>query len=44
MTKSDVANVIKKLAPRWFLLRDAHAREGMMARLLRWLASSAVLG
>ena len=43
MTKSDVANVIKKLAPRWFLLRDAHAREGMMLLQPRW-AISLMLG
>jgi hypothetical protein len=43
MTKSDVANVIKKLAPRWFLLRDAHAREGMMLLQPRW-AMTLMLG
>jgi hypothetical protein len=43
MTKSDVANVIKKLVPRWFLLRDAHAREGMMLLQPRW-AMTLMLG
>ncbi len=43
MTKSDVSNVIKKLAPRWFLLRDAHAREGMMLLQPRW-AMTLMLG
>jgi hypothetical protein len=35
--------VIKKLAPRWFLLRDAHAREGMMLLQPRW-AMTLMLG
>jgi hypothetical protein len=43
LSKSDVANVVKKLAPRWFLLRDAHAREGMMLLQPRW-AMSLMLG
>jgi hypothetical protein len=42
-SKSEVANVIKKLAPRWFLLRDAHAREGMMLLQPRW-AMTLMLG
>jgi hypothetical protein len=42
-SKSEVANVIKKLAPRWFLLRDAHAREGTMLLQPRW-AMTLMLG
>jgi hypothetical protein len=42
-TKAELANVVKKLAPRWFLMRDAHAREGMVLLKPRW-AISLMLG
>jgi hypothetical protein len=38
-TKSELANTVKKLAPRWFLMRDAHAREGMVLLKPRWAIS-----
>ena len=42
-TKSELSNVVKKLAPRWFLMRDAHAREGTVLLQPRW-AISLMLG
>jgi hypothetical protein len=42
-TKSELANTVKKLAPRWFLMRDAHARGGMVLLKPRW-AISLMLG
>jgi DNA helicase HerA-like ATPase len=36
LSKAELAHVVKKLAPRWFLLRDAHAREGMLLLQPRW--------
>ena len=41
--KADNSNVVKKLAPRWFLMRDAHAREGTVLLQPRW-AISLMLG
>jgi hypothetical protein len=42
-TKSELANTVKRLAPRWFLMRDAHAREGLVLLKPRW-AISLMLG
>jgi hypothetical protein len=42
-SKAELAHVVKKLAPRWFLLRDAHAREGTLLLQLR-RAMSLMLG
>jgi hypothetical protein len=42
-SKSALANVVKKLAPRWFLMRDAHSRDGMRLLQPRW-AMSLLLG
>jgi hypothetical protein len=42
-SKSELANVVKKLAPRWFLMRDAHARDGIRLLQPRW-AMSLLLG
>jgi hypothetical protein len=38
-TKAELANTVKRLAPRWFLMRDAHAREGMVLLKPRWAIS-----
>jgi DNA helicase HerA-like ATPase len=43
LSKGELANVVKKLSPRWFLLRDAHAREGALLLQPRW-ALSVLLG
>jgi hypothetical protein len=42
-TKAELAHVVKKLAPRWFLVRDAHARDGVVLLKPRW-AISLMLG
>jgi hypothetical protein len=42
-TKAELANTVKKLAPRWFLMRDAHARDGLVLLKPRW-AISLMLG
>ena len=36
---SGLANVLKRLAPRWFLMRDAHASEGTVLMQPRWAMS-----
>jgi hypothetical protein len=43
LTKSELAHIVKKLAPRWFLVRNAHAREEMTLVQPRW-AISLMLG
>jgi hypothetical protein len=42
-SKSELANLVKKLAPRWFLMRNAHAREPLSLLQPRW-AMSRMLG
>ena len=42
-SKSELANLVKKLAPRWFLMRNAHAREPLSLLQPRW-AMSVMLG
>ena len=36
---AELARVVKKLAPRWFLMRDAHANEGSLLVQPRWAMS-----
>jgi hypothetical protein len=36
---AELSNIVKKLAPRWFLMRDAHAGEGAMLLQPRWAIS-----
>jgi DNA helicase HerA-like ATPase len=43
LSKSELAHVVKKLAPRWFVVRNAHAREEMTLVQPRW-ATSLMLG
>jgi hypothetical protein len=35
----DLANTLKQLAPRWFVMRDAHAGEGTVLLQPRWAMS-----
>jgi hypothetical protein len=36
---SALANMLKRLSPRWFLMRDAHAKEGTVVMQPRWAMS-----
>jgi hypothetical protein len=42
-SRSELAGIVKKLAPRWFLMRNAHAREPLSLLQPRW-AMSLMLG
>jgi hypothetical protein len=42
-TKAELANTVKRLAPRWSLMRDAHAQGGLVLLKPRW-AISLMLG
>jgi hypothetical protein len=42
-SKSELTNMVKKLAPRWFLMRNAHAKEPLSLLQPRW-AMSLMLG
>jgi hypothetical protein len=42
-SKAELAGIVKKLGPRWFLMRNAHAREGLTLLQPRW-AMSLMLG
>ncbi len=34
--QADLANIVKRLAPRWFLMRDAHSEQGLVLLQPRW--------
>lgn len=36
---SDLADIVKRLSPRWFLMRDAHAEDGLILLQPRWTMS-----
>jgi len=36
---NDLADIVKRLAPRWFLVRDAHAQQGLALVQPRWTMS-----
>jgi hypothetical protein len=38
-SSTELAHVVKKLVPRWFLMRDAHASEGTLLVQPRWAMS-----
>jgi hypothetical protein len=42
-TKAELAHTVKRLAPRWFVMRDVHASEGTVLLQPRW-AISLLLG
>ena len=37
--QADLADLLKRLAPRWFLMRDAHSAEGLQLLQPRWTMS-----
>ena len=39
MSAEAIDDVVKRLAPRWFLLRDVHAGEGAVLLQPRWAMS-----
>jgi hypothetical protein len=39
MSAAELGNVVKRLAQRWFLVRDAHAKGGMVLMQPRWAMS-----
>jgi DNA helicase HerA-like ATPase len=39
VSKSELEGIVRKLAPRWFLVRDAHARDGAYLLQPRWVMS-----
>jgi hypothetical protein len=38
-TKKDISQIVKRLAPRWFLVRDAHTDDGPILLQPRWAMS-----
>ena len=36
---SDLGDIVKRLSPRWFLMRDAHSEDGLILLQPRWTMS-----
>ena len=36
---SDLGDIVKRLSPRWFLMRDAHSEDGLILMQPRWTMS-----
>lgn len=39
MKESELSNLVKRLSPRWFLMRDMHAEQGLVLLQPRWAMS-----